>query len=282
MVEAQRSLAEMSDKAAPQIFSPEYYARMRDLESGAWWNAGMRDIAASLLAKATLPHRGLMIDAGCGSGQTMSWFLSSHPSWQSWGCDVAIDGVKAASAAHLEVAQADVMNLPLPRGFADLVVSFDVIQHLPLDRGDLQALSEFFRVLRPGGYLLLRTNAQSWPHTIDDPANNFRKYSPALLRDRLNQAGFVIDYLSRANALLGLAEIPREARASREGGHGYHGILAEPRGHAGIGRSLKRGMLRIEGVAIANHMRLPFGRSLVALAHKPARPTDKSSQKATS
>lgn len=272
----------MSEKAAPQIFSPEYYARMRELESGAWWNAGMRDIAVALLAKAALPNTGLMIDAGCGSGQTMSWFLSSRPSWQSWGCDVAVDAVKAASAAQLEVALADVMKLPLPESFADLVVSFDVIQHLPLDHGDLRALTEFFRVLKPGGYLLLRTNARSWPHTVDDPANNFRKYSPALLRERLTRSGFSIDYLSRANALLGLAEIPREARASRDAGDGYHGILAEARGQPGLGRSLKRGMLRMEGVAIANHMRLPFGRSIIALAHKPDRSTDKSRQNAKS
>ena len=261
----------MSEKSAPQIFSPEYYARMRDLEAGAWWNAGMRDIAAALLAKADVPYRGLMIDAGCGSGQTMSWFLTSYPTWESYGCDVAIEGVTAAAASHLRVAQADVMNLPLPRSVADLVVSFDVIQHLPLDRGDLRALGEFFRALKPGGYLLLRTNAQSWPHSVDDPTNNFRKYSPALLRERLDQSGFEIDFLSRANALLGLAEIPREAKASRETGHGYHGILADAGRQSGLGRSLKRGMLRAEGVAIANRMKLPFGRSIVALAHKPER-----------
>lgn len=271
----------MSNKPAPQIFSPEYYARMRDLEAGAWWNAGMRDVAAALLEKAALPNRGTMIDAGCGSGQTMSWFLSSHPSWRSYGCDVAIEGVNAAAMSHLNVTQGDVMNLPFPRSFADLVISFDVIQHLPLDRGDFKALSEFFRVLKPGGYLLLRTNAQSWPHTVDDPANNFRKYSPALLRERLSQSGFEIDIVSRANALLGLAEIPREAKASRDAGHGYHGILAEPSARPGVGRSLKRGMLRLEGVAIANHLKLPFGRSIVALAHKTERPVDKSKQNAT-
>jgi SAM-dependent methyltransferase len=271
----------MSDNSAPQIFSPEYYARMRELEAGAWWNAGMRDIAAALLAKAELPQTGTMIDAGCGSGQTMAWFLSSHASWQSYGCDIAIEGVRGAATSHLKVAQGDVANLPLRRSFADLVISFDVIQHLPLDRGDLGAMSEFFRVLKPGGYLLIRTNAQSWPHSVDDPANNFRKYSPALLSERLSQSGFEIDILSRANALLGLAEIPREAKASKEIGCGYHGILAEPNTRPGVGRSLKRGMLRMEAVAIANHMKLPFGRSIVALARKPERPADKSKQNAT-
>ena len=62
----------------PRIFTPEYYARMRDLESVSWWNAGMRDIAARLLDKAQLPENGSVLDAGCGSGQTMAWFISCN------------------------------------------------------------------------------------------------------------------------------------------------------------------------------------------------------------
>src|SRR4030095_5096768 len=27
----------------PRIFTPEYYARMRELETSGWWNAAMRD-----------------------------------------------------------------------------------------------------------------------------------------------------------------------------------------------------------------------------------------------
>ena len=41
--------------SAPRIFTPEYYARMRDLEDASWWNAGMRDVAALLLDTARLP-----------------------------------------------------------------------------------------------------------------------------------------------------------------------------------------------------------------------------------
>ena len=272
----------MSETSAPpRIFSPEYYQRMRDLESDAWWNAGMRDVAAALLGRAKLPASGYMIDAGCGSGQTMSWFLASHPAWKSWGADVAMEGVKVAATYGLQVAQADVMRLPIRTVIADLIVSFDVIQHLPLESGDLQALTEFCRVLKPGGYLLLRTNSQSWPRTVDDPANNFRKYQPDRLERRLKEAGFEIDYLSRANSILGLAEVAREARATKQTGHGYHGLIADARKESNLARSLKRGVLRMEGAAIARRMQLPFGRSLVALCHKPLRDINKSNQTTT-
>ena len=272
----------MSANAGPRIFSEAYYKRMRDLEAGAWWNAGMRDIAAMLLSKAKLPAAGYMVDAGCGSGQTMSWFLASHPEWQSWGGDIALEGVKAAAATALPVSRADVMNLPLRSSIADLVVSFDVIQHLPLDGGDARALAEFIRVLVPGGYLLLRTNSQSWPRTVDDHANSFRKYEPKMLESRLMESGFEIDYLSRANALLGLAEVSRETKAARKDGKGYHGLLAEARNESALARSVKRGVLRLEGTMIATRMRLPFGRSIVALCHKPRETMGQHKQQATS
>ena len=82
---------------APKIFTPEYYARMRDLESASWWNAGMRDVAASVLEVAELPARGVMLDVGCGSGQTMTWFRRLRPDWRTVGLDVASEGLGAAS-----------------------------------------------------------------------------------------------------------------------------------------------------------------------------------------
>ena len=36
-------------------FTPEYYARMRELEAGSWWNAAMRDIAGMLFNDVQLP-----------------------------------------------------------------------------------------------------------------------------------------------------------------------------------------------------------------------------------
>jgi ubiquinone/menaquinone biosynthesis C-methylase UbiE len=251
--------------SAPRIFSAPYYERMRLLEAGSWWNAGMRDISSEMIKRANLPDTGNLIDVGCGSGQTMSWFEHEHPRWKTAGIDVSRDGVTAARAAGLDVSLGDALQLPFASSSADLVITLDVLQHLPFPSGDEECLRECARVLKPGGYLFLRTNAQSIPRSIDDPANMFRKYRPQDLENKLRRAGFEVIALSRANSILGFAEVVRELRASRESGSGYHGLLAVPKENRGVGYSAKRAILRAEGKLISRGARLPAGRSIVAL-----------------
>lgn len=250
---------------APLIFTPEYYERMRRLEGVSWWNAGMRDIAAVLLEQADLPPAGRMLDVGCGSGQTMIWFQTLRRGWKAVGLDVAPEGLAVARDAGAQVCQASALSLPLAAHSVDLVITLDVLQHLPLDDGDLQALREIRRVLKPGGYLFVRTNAQAFPNTRDDRAFHFRKYTTPALRDRLGKAGFTVHRLSRVNSILGLAEIPRELRA-RRAGPGYHGLLAEPRPESEDWMyHRKQQCLQWEGELVRRGVRLPFGRSIVAL-----------------
>lgn len=252
---------------APKIFTPEYYARMRDLENASWWNAGMRDVAATVLQLATLPASGVMLDVGCGSGQTMTWFRRMRPGWRTVGVDLAREGLMAAHALGETVMRASALQLPLSSASVDLVITLDVLQHLPLDGGDRQALNEVARVLKPGGYVFARTNAQSFPHTADDPQFEFRKYARPQLRRRLEEAGFDVLRLSRINALLGLAEIPRELKA-RHQPNSYHGILSQPRFEPAWQSMLKRRWLAFEGRALRMGVRWPLGRSFVALCRR--------------
>lgn len=257
---------------APRIFTPEYYDRMRDLEADGWWNAGMRDAAELLLRTVRLPTEGHLIDVGCGLGQTMSWFLADHPGWQASGIDVARAGLQAACAAGLEsVAEGSALSLPYPDGTFDLAITLDILQHLPLDGGDGVALAEMRRVLHPGGYLVVRTNAQAFPRTADDPAALFHKYEPHELCRKLERVGFTALKLSRINGLLGLAEIPRELREHRQQGDGYHGILSTPPSGGGSRLdAVKRFWLRLEGRAMSIGIRIPMGRTLLALCRAPA------------
>lgn len=253
---------------APRIFSPDYYRRMRELESAAWWNAGMRDVAATLLGLAALPERGLLLDVGCGSGQTMGWFAAAHPGWRTLGLDIAPEGLAAARALGTRsVLRASALELPVHAASVDLVVSLDVLQHLPLDGGDLRALAEMARVLRPGGHLFVRTNGQSFPRTADDPVYLFHKYERPELRAKLEASGFDVVRIGRLNALLGLAEIPRELRA-RGQEHSYHGLLSEPRAEPRWSARLKRAWLRLEGRMVRGGASLPLGRTIVALCRR--------------
>ena len=256
---------------SPRIFTPEYYARMRDLEAASWWNDAMRDIESMLLDRARIESRGFFVDAGCASGQTMVWFLRDHPDWKGIGFDIAVEGLDFARDNGLNVSRATALQLPLRDSSVDLIISLDTLQHLPLDGGDTSALREFFRVLRPGGVLLLRTNAQSFPRARDDKEFSFRKYDAHTLRRKLSAVGFDVRILGRCNALLGLAEISRELKASREMKSDYHGILAKPESRSGFLDGLKKGWLRLEGRAVAAGFSLPLGRTILALAEKPAR-----------
>ena len=164
-----------------------------------------------------------------------------------------------------ERSRASALALPYPSSTADVVVSLDVLQHVPLDGGDVLALREMHRVLKPGGWLFVRTNAQSFPATADDHEFQFHRYEPGELRRKLHAAGFVVRRLSRVNALLGLAEIPRELRADREQASSYHGILATPRGSDGVVGRMKRLWLGLEARAAAGGWQLPLGRTILAL-----------------
>lgn len=231
----------------------------------------MRLVAARLLNPAALPAQGTLLDVGCGSGQTMGWALGLlGRGWSAIGLDVAMEGVAAARAAGFNVLHASALDIPLPDESVDLVITLDVLQHLPLGGGDIAALREMRRVLKPGGTLFLRTNAQSFPRTRDDAAFNFRKYQPAHLRLALVAAGFKVKRLSRINALLGLAEIPRELRANRQQrDDGYHGLLATPSTGSSLSRGIKRWWLSLEGAIVSRGIPLPIGRTIVALSTRP-------------
>jgi SAM-dependent methyltransferase len=112
-----------------------------------------------------------VLDAGCGSGYGTGILAAAEPATLI-AVDVAQDAVELTRAAlgdGVDVRVADVRELPLSDGAVDLVVCFEVIEHL--ERRD-QALREFARVLAPGGVLLISSpNRNQYP-----PGNEHHVY----------------------------------------------------------------------------------------------------------
>ncbi len=74
---------------------------------------------------------------------------------------------------------ADACLLPYENSSFDVIVSFDVIEHI---KDDYKAVSEIYRVLKPGGYFLLTVPAFNFLFSNHDRhLGHYRRYSKKLL-----------------------------------------------------------------------------------------------------
>ena len=105
---------------------------------------------------ARLAHGKRCLDAGCGAGYGSAELASQANSVA--GADVAADAVDFARAHYrlpnLAFEQASCESLPHPDACFDLVVAFEVIEHL---HGWREFLLEARRVLAPGGQFIVST-----------------------------------------------------------------------------------------------------------------------------
>jgi len=167
------------------------YEEMSRNEQGFWWHRGNREISARLLSRF-LPHRqGLAIlDAGCGTGGNFS-MLSRLGSVT--GIDQSEKALEYASRKGYDrLLKAGVEKIPFPDESFDLVACFEVLYHSEVGE-DSQALKEFFRVLKPGGILILREAAYDFLRgRIDRMVWTKKRYTLKELKKKTRLAGFQI------------------------------------------------------------------------------------------
>jgi SAM-dependent methyltransferase len=120
--------------------------------------------------------------------------------WSVAALEYGADGAAVAAERGLPVLRGDATALPVADDSLDLVVAFDVLEHI-LD--DDAAVAEVLRVLRPTGRFLIAVPADPRLWSDHDVAvDHVRRYTRATLSQVLERGGFEVVSLTSWNVLL--------------------------------------------------------------------------------
>jgi SAM-dependent methyltransferase len=207
---------------------------------------------------------GVVGDLGCGAGGLADVL-------RVYGGVVGIDISPLAVAVcrtrgYRGLAIGTLERLPLCGGALDLAGITDVLEHV---EDDERVLRECFRVLKPGGLLLITVPALSWLYSEHDRAlGHVRRYSRREIRRLLEGCGFRVARITYFNALLlPLAIAVRLVSAMRRDAKPQ----ADPLDMANPWNWLAYQVLMVER-ALIGLVDLPLGLSLLCVARRPGPP----------
>ena len=243
------------------------YEVMAAVEDRHWWYGGMRAITAALIDEAFPGRRDLRIlDAGCGTGGNVR-FLRRYG--RAVGLDLAPEALELAQPRLPgALARGSVLDLPYADAYFDLVTSFDVLYHRAVP-DEPRALAEVFRVLRPGGCLVVRLPAYGFLYSDHDRAVHTRhRYTLPEARGLLERSSLAVERCSYVNSLLfPLALAARLLERLRPAHGSSDSALELP---PPLVNELMRWPLALEAAWLARGGAFPFGLSIVARARRPS------------
>ena len=234
-------------------------------ERDHFWFHGFRRFVSPILAEATRGRRDVSIlDCGCGTGNNLT-LLRQYG--RACGIDITFSGLTyARRQGERQVARASATCLPFAAGEFDLVTSFDVLYAFD-DQMERDALNEMYRVLRPGGQILINVAALKilrGNHSV--LGGEVRRYHRAELKDHLERTGFTVSRITYTNFTL-LPIVAAVRFGQRLGGH-RESTMEMTVPSTPVNRALA-GLLAIEAAAL-RVVNMPLGSSLLALARRPA------------
>jgi SAM-dependent methyltransferase len=236
------------------------------LEDHHRWFIGRRTILDRALSYF-VGRSALAVDVGCGSGRNLE--IPARHSGRVFGLDSSPTAVKLAAGRGFTVLRADGDAIPLATSSAHLMAALDILEHMD---DDMATLTEFHRVLRPGGHLLLAVPANRFLWSEHDEAlRHRRRYIASELHIKLNHS--VFEVLKRSYVVF----FPFSAIL---GYRLFRGIfpknpLAPKASHVRVPSLLNRffvSLLALEA-RLLRSVNLPFGSSIVVVARKTARGT---------
>ena len=234
-------------------------------ERSHFWFRGFRWFVRPELTRAVAGlHYPLLLDCGCGTGANLGMLGEFG---RAYGFDFSWTGLQFARQSGKAVARASLAAMPFRNESFDVATSFDVLQCVPADI-ELAGMREFWRVLKPGGHLILNVAALevlSGGHAV--LSVEYRRYTPAQLGALVRGAGLIVDRLTFVHATLFPLMLPvRLVQRWRGGGApGEFDITVPP----WPVNALLTGVVGAEAAAL-RVVDMPIGSSILCHARKPA------------
>lgn len=246
--------------------NPAEFGFLAAAEERMWWFRGMREILFALLDPLAGGTRwGRVLEAGCGTGANAR-ALGARYGWAITAVDLAAEGLAHARRAGTPgLVQANAAALPFAAESFDLVLCLDVLAHF--ERGDERAaLGEFARVLRPGGWVVVRCSALDGLRSRHSEfVEERQRFTRGRLEESLRASGFVVRRATYANSLL----LPVAWAKFR-----LWEPMTQARPESGVqmpAAVLNRALtapLALEAAVIRRGLNWPLGQTVIALAQR--------------
>lgn len=252
----------------------EEYEVMARVEADHWWYRGLRDALSRVLARFGLPDRPRVLDAGCGTGETLR-FLSSRlsPSYLG-GFDSSATALDFAreKAPDADLYASDICDPELRSFDLDLIVSLDVI-YIPGAARAADGLRRLVSQLRPGGLFIVNLPAYEWMRSEHDLAiHTSERYTRPRVDRLLGAAGLEVAFSSyRLCALFPMVVASRLGSLWRTSHSPGDRDQARSDLHSVPGPALSRLLLacvRAENALLSRGTALPWGSSVFAVGRR--------------
>jgi SAM-dependent methyltransferase len=238
-------------------------------ETHHFWFRGFRAFITPVVRRAIGGREAArLLDCGCGTGANVELLRRFG---HAFGFDVSDTAIQLAREhGRRTIARGSVTAAPFMGDRFDLVTSFDVLYALD-DRAEHMALLEMYRLVKPGGYVLITVaalEALRGDHSV--LSHEVRRYRREDLRNRVTAAGFAVRRITYAFAslfapLLAARTWQRRRGLSREDDQAATREISVPVAPVNAAVSIA---LQLEA-AWLRWLDLPFGSSLICLAQKP-------------